>query len=369
MNVVAPGTGFQQRVDELLSRLSPVLKLKWISITASGFVLILGCFVIGMLAIVFTNNLFYLLVAMLLGFIAVSGFLSEWTIRGIDVRRYVPADTHALAPVFVSLEVRNLKKSFPSLCLLVKDRTYGGEAFMLQVHPGSSLKQRYLTRFDRRGLHSSGSLVASTTFPFGLFRKRADFDQDAEFLVLPPVRDLGIVLRSEALGSSDFRVAFKGDGTNIFSIRKYQWGDSKRLIHWKSTARLMEVMIKELEREVSGKVTLELDGGLGGRLEAAVALAASLSNHLEQRGVPYRVRAGQVSTAFDSGRRHLGVIFRMLALYDGEGGIPRDGVGKEEHVIRLVAPGCTAPENRRPIVVGPEWDWLLEPQITLEVPD
>ncbi|MBI2943425.1 MAG: DUF58 domain-containing protein [Candidatus Wallbacteria bacterium] len=343
-------------------RLRPALTPRWVTITVPGALVLGGCLFIGMLAIFFTNNLFYFLVAMILGFVAISGVLSEVSIRGLDMRRTVPASVHALAPVLVTLEISNLKTRFPSYCLHVRDETLDGEAFLLHVPPGEVGCQRYQAIFRRRGAYTFGRASIHTAFPFGFFRKWAVFEGAESIVVLPIVRDLDFMFRSQAVGSGDFRTAFRGEGTNLYSVREYRWGDSSRLIHWKSTARLMEVMIKDLEREVSGRVTLELAGGFGARLEPAVALAASLCNLLTKRQIHFAVRCGTESTVTDGGPRHLDVALRLLALYSDEPCDSRDLVGKEEHILYLAAPGTRAPAGRHLLEVGPEWDWLLDPQ-------
>ncbi|MBI3890895.1 MAG: DUF58 domain-containing protein [Candidatus Wallbacteria bacterium] len=343
-------------------RLRPALTPRWVTITPYGLLILTACFVIGMLAIFFTNNLFYFLVAMLLGFVSISGVLSEISIRGLDMRRSVPANVHALSPVFVTIEVTNLKKRFPSFCLHVRDEALAGEAFLLHIGPREVGRQRYQAVFPKRGSYTFGSASISTAFPFGFFRKWAVFQGNDPVLILPIVRDLQFLFRSQALGSGDFRTAFRGEGANLYSVREYRWGDSSRLIHWKSTARQMEVMIKELEREVSGKVTLELAGGFGVHLEPAVSLAASLANLLTQRQIHYRLRSASWTTATDGGAKHLDAALRLLALYDDLPLAQAEPPQKEEHILLLAPAGARGRPGRQLLELGPDWDWLLDPQ-------
>jgi uncharacterized protein (DUF58 family) len=339
--------------------LRKALTPRWVAITGMGLAVLGACLAVGGMAIFFTNNLFYLLVAMLLGFVSVSGVLSELTVRGLALRRNVPEDVFARSPVLITVELTNLKRRFPSFCLNVKDEQRGGETFLLHVAAGRIGRQRYETRFPVRGPAVLGEATVSTTFPFGFFRKRASFKESAPFLVLPQVQDLTTVLRSQAVGSGDFHRAHKGEGTNLFGIREYRWGDSSRLIHWKSTARMTEVMIKELEREVSGSVTVELAGGFTDRLETAVSLAASLALYLESRQIRFRLRTGAGATPFDTGKRHLRGVLRSLALYQNQRIEEFALLRKEEHVLCLVPEEREVPPGRQAFPVGPEWDWLL----------
>ena len=61
-----------------------------IHFTGGGLVFTLGAFAVGFAAMNTGNNLLYLLLGAMLGFITVSGWLSEQAIRGLVIHRHVP---------------------------------------------------------------------------------------------------------------------------------------------------------------------------------------------------------------------------------------------------------------------------------------
>jgi uncharacterized protein (DUF58 family) len=147
-----------------------------------------------------------------------------------------------------------------------------------------------------RGVHRIGPLVAYGGDPLGL----------AEFARTVPGSDLLLVLPRtvplhgvpHALGSTDGAhgagAAGTGQGRSDVLVRPYRSGDELRRVHWRSTARHDELMVRLEERPWRGGVTVLLDRragahrghGPGASLEWAVTFAASACVHLIGRGEP-----------------------------------------------------------------------------------
>jgi uncharacterized protein (DUF58 family) len=147
-----------------------------------------------------------------------------------------------------------------------------------------------------RGVHRIGPLSGRAADPLGL----AEFDRELagadRLLVLPRV----VALRGlpPALGAGDgipgAAVAHQGLGASDVLIRPYRYGDELRRVHWRSTARHDELMVRLEERPWRGGTTVLLDRrdaahrgrGAGSSLEFAVSLVASVCVHLIRRGEP-----------------------------------------------------------------------------------
>jgi uncharacterized protein (DUF58 family) len=86
--------------------------------------------------------------------------------------------------------------------------------------------------------------------------------------------------------------------------REYRHGDDLRRVHWRSTARRGELMVRREEQHWQSSGTLFLDTrrhayageGPGGSFEQAVSITASLGVHLSRAGMGLRfvTDAGQV---------------------------------------------------------------------------
>ncbi len=106
-----------------------------------------------------------------------------------------------------------------------------------------------------------GPLRAERTDPFGLARRTTD---------VAPVADLTVYPRVDAVhplpdspGSDRHlnapRAAFGVAGEDFYALRPYEVGDDLRRVHWPSTARRDELMIRQNETPWQGRATVLLD--------------------------------------------------------------------------------------------------------------
>ncbi len=141
----------------------------------------------------------------------------------------------------------------------------------------------------RRGLYTLGRVTVSGGDPFGLFHATKSFGRTQTVLVYPRPVDLADVRLppAELLGEGQVHKPTHYITSNAVSIRQYEYGDSYNRIHWPSTARTRELMVKLFEMDPASDVWIVTD--LDGRAQAgsgdesteeyAVTLAASIANH------------------------------------------------------------------------------------------
>ena len=140
----------------------------------------------------------------------------------------------------------------------------------------------------QRGLFTLGPWQARASDPFGLFQVTFDYPDSQSILVYPPIVHLpGLRLpRGAATGIGRTSRQALEVTTNAAGVRVYAPGDSTNRIHWRTTARLQELMVKTFDLEPSGDlwILLDLDAAVqaGEAAESTeeygVILAASLSN-------------------------------------------------------------------------------------------
>jgi uncharacterized protein (DUF58 family) len=97
--------------------------------------------------------------------------------------------------------------------------------------------------------------------PFGIFRLERTVAGTSEVLVYPQTTPLpGFTLPSAELpGGQDVKSRTYHVTPNVATIREYQPGDSFNRIHWRSTARIGQLMVKEFELDPTAEVYLVLD--------------------------------------------------------------------------------------------------------------
>ncbi|HQY99696.1 MAG TPA: DUF58 domain-containing protein [Propionicimonas sp.] len=149
---------------------------------------------------------------------------------------------------------------------------------------------RYQLRPQRRGRYRIGPLERTSGDGLGLARAAQVVPQYNELLVTPRVEPLGNLRAASGLGvAPDTTLLRTGHGSaDDVLIREYHQGDDMRRIHWRSTARTGQLMVRREERARDPIATIVLDNrarGYGGhdadeRFEWAVSAVASLCVHL-----------------------------------------------------------------------------------------
>lgn len=205
-------------------------------------------------------HLFYLLLALL----ALSYLWAWLNLRGLQVQR--EAFTHRSQVGEQARErvtIRNLWP-FPKLWLELQDHStmpQHSSGFVTYL-PGND-RRRWVTRTPctMRGKFSLGPATLVSGDPFGIFRLERKVPGSSEVLVYPQTTALpGFSLPSAELpGGQDVKSRTYHVTPNVASIREYQPGDSFNRIHWRSTARSGQLMVKEFELDPTAEIYLVLD--------------------------------------------------------------------------------------------------------------
>nr|WP_232531361.1 DUF58 domain-containing protein [Microlunatus antarcticus] len=136
--------------------------------------------------------------------------------------------------------------------------------------------------------------MVRTTDPFGLVRLDRTFTATSEVVVTPQVFDLGRVAGGGSGGSAgEARPRRIGVlGADDVLVREYRQGDDVRRIHWRSTARSGELMVRREEQALDPSTTVLLDSrasahagrGIHHSLEWGVSAVASVGLQLAEDG-------------------------------------------------------------------------------------
>lgn len=153
-----------------------------------------------------------------------------------------------------------------------------------RIARGKSLQiQHSFTPFARGNLVLRGIWLTRTD-PLGLCRSLHFIELPASLVVLPAMNEVQLPeMPSARHAQEQMAASSSGDGEEFVGLRQYRSGDSPRMIHWKSMARLGYPVVKEYQAEFSTRHALLLDtvqAPAGVAFEEAIVLTASLINHL-----------------------------------------------------------------------------------------
>lgn len=157
----------------------------------------------------------------------------------------------------------------------------------------------YQVRSDVRGRFEVGPMSVRVSDPFGLVELGRAFHTTSALTVTPRTVVLApIPLGGSESGSGDNRPrAFATGSAEDVTVREYHRGDDLRRVHWPSSARTGELMVRREEQPWHSRATVFLDNravvhrgeGIASSLETAVSAAASVAVHLTRRGFAVRL--------------------------------------------------------------------------------
>src|SRR5688572_33360910 len=219
------------------------------------------------------------------------------------VRTVTPQLVVAGQPATVELTVSNESRT-PTGVLLLEERL----PYVLGTRPRFVLEglghgwrrhATYQVRSELRGQFQIGPMPVRVTDPFGLVELGRTFHATTRLTVTPRTSPLpNIPLGGAWTGSGDNRPrAFATGSAEDVTVREYRRGDDLRRVHWRSSAKMGELMVRREEQPWQSRATLFLDNrlrahrgqGIAASPEAAVSGAGSIAVHLSHRGFTVRL--------------------------------------------------------------------------------
>jgi uncharacterized protein (DUF58 family) len=279
---------------------------------------------------------------------------------GFDATRQPhPPRVHAGQASRVELSVRNTAAR-RSPVVVVRDPFDRGRRWarflLAPLQTGETARAAYRLPTDRRGVFELGPLTVHLRDPFSLAQKVVEVAPATKLTVYPkvvPIDPLPHTLGHDPHAGADHPTALGRGGEDFYALREYQMGDDLRRVHWKSTARMGELMIRQDEMPWQGRATVVLDLRLAAHdaasLERAISAAASIvSACWQHRSLVRLVSTDGTDSGFAAGHAHVDAILEYLATADVErsgGLVPlvdrlrRDGNGGALAVITTSAAG------------------------------
>jgi uncharacterized protein (DUF58 family) len=239
-------------------------------------------------------------------------------------RELHPARVQAGGSSRVELSVRN--QSFRTSPLVTArdpfDKGRRWARFLLSpLLPGEVGHAAYRLPTDARGVFDLGPLQLQLADPLGIAVRSVVAADATKLTVFPRVdaiQPLPRTLGYDPQAGADQPNALGRTGEDFYALRPYELGDDLRRVHWKSSAKLDELMIRQDEMPWEGRSTVVLDLRRGvhtpASLELAVSAAASVASASWRRhGLLRLITTDDVDSGFASGHAHVDAILEHLA--------------------------------------------------------
>jgi uncharacterized protein (DUF58 family) len=237
------------------------------------YYLFIVVFIIGG-AVLGEVNLLVALAGMMVG-----PFLFNWrfvqlTLRGLVVTRRLPRRVCAGEILTVSITAENRRQRLASWVVMVQDQlqrfndasgqqSRSVRVLLPRIPVNQSCTAQYRTLIMQRGRYTFGPMQISTRFPLGLVQAITSHRDESSLLVYPKLGNLTPrwlqVVNSRLVGSQSegrHQGLMEGD---YYGLREWRTGDSLRWIHWRTSAKLGDLAVRQFEQQRNRDLALVLD--------------------------------------------------------------------------------------------------------------
>lgn len=264
-----------------------------IGATVPGVFLIALAMGIGTAAYNTASNILFITLSLLLACLLLSGLLSWFNLMGVCWRLRPAGPWRAGHETLVTVGVRNTKAWLPTyglwfdlktqprrgaasapapapdekidvkaaLAAAERDIARGRIFLRERIEPRGEVELDWVHRPVKRGEAVLELEGVGSFFPFGFLRKTIGTGVRQPVLVWPAQVDYQWKGAAGAAlaGTQGSRQPRAGAGEDLHALRKYQQGDSHRLVHWKASARFGRLMVRQFAAETLDGYVLRLD--------------------------------------------------------------------------------------------------------------
>lgn len=342
-----------------------------VRLTREGKVFLLFTLLVLLSALHTGVNLIYLTFSVLASALLLSYALASAARLIVRVQRELPVEVTAGETFRARLLLKNRSAWLPAYCVSVQHHWPRGvesdyeRHLVLRLPPGRDEALEFPVRATRRGRHPLADFSFGSRFPFGFFELVSRGEGSGELTALPRLGELpeGVLLE-EASGAETLRRRrfHSRHAEEFFGLREYRPGDNVSWIHWRTSARHRQLMVREYAAPEQHRFLIALksvtppgnervgvEPGLDPPLERAISFAATLAQELTRRDASVALASYVPRPRFipyDTGRHHLVRIWRELAL------LRPAPEGSWEELLRQ--PGLFGPERCTAVFIGLE---------------
>lgn len=245
----------------------------------------------------------------------------------VSVARTVrPVRVHAGSPARVDLRIANVgKRRTPVLRVRDPvDRTRGADISVGPLHAGEQARASYAVPTERRGVIGIGPMRIDITDPFGLATVKVSASAAASLTVFPRIDQISPLAQTagrDPHGGIQDAQALGRVGDDFYALRQYSVGDDLRRVHWPTTARRGELMVRQDELPWQGRVTVLVDCRSSHQneetFERSVSAAASIiAASSRRRDLIRLITTAGGDSGFATGHTHIDSLFEHLAVVE-----------------------------------------------------
>lgn len=288
---------FKRSLRQVPVKLNP---LYGIHLGRSMFLLLAAFILLGLMAFITQLELLFWATSLSVAVFFVSVLLPGWVINSLEVTKMIPDSGIVSRPLTITYTVRNKHRFFPLHSIRIVELFSPEQVeelphvYIPVVEAGETLTFRVSVTPAHRGhIACMGTRIASR-YPFGLLTRFRTMEDTKRIVVYPA---MGALTSSflPAHKASEYQMGItmprqKGYSDEFYALREYRVGDNPRFIHWRRTARMGRLVVREMSQYAPHRLTLILDTFMPEKkknrilFEQMVSFAATLLCHSLERG-------------------------------------------------------------------------------------
>jgi uncharacterized protein (DUF58 family) len=238
-------------------------------------------------------NLLLLFAYLMVVILVLNGVLAWLHVRRVTAERAPLPPLFAGEPVPLRATARNTGSRAATVGVAIEAGDVAARWLLYRLKRGASAECIERRSFPRRGRYRSPPLLVWSGFPFGFLRHERPADAGAELIVLPTpgvvdADELRRWMLRQAGGEGRARRVLRrvtSDQADVRGVRPYRSGDSLRSVHWRTSARRGELMVREYDAAPAPDLVLVVEPWLPpeatdahrANLEAALGMAAAVA--------------------------------------------------------------------------------------------
>ncbi len=259
----------------------------------------------------------YVMSGLIVALISIAIFSVRQALRGITIQRSLLEPVQAGEALKIHLVVQNNSAQSKAWLQVIDHLPPGLSKPHTEVVPQVLARQDIKIQYDllaqHRGIYRWQRVQIRTGAPLGLVWASRQCHNPIQAIVHPRILPLSHCPLIDQMGNDPSRsqlsnrMAQGATSGQTRSLRPYRWGDSTRLIHWRTSARTGELRVRELETFTSGqRIVIALDSAKSWQpedFEQAVSAAATLYFYAVKQQL--QVQLWTASTGLVTGDRNV----------------------------------------------------------------
>ena len=240
-----------------------------ISLTREGVIYLFMLLFIGAGANLGRENALMLVFSLMAGPYVLNGWIIFNMLRKTTVSRTATRRVMAGETLSVRVRLTNDKSWMSSRLMVVRDSVQHDREVLepavlfVRIPPKASRVAVYQLRLMHRGRYQFGPMMVSSNFPLGLGERGCISDAPHELLVHPRIGRLAPNWRGHFFRATEL-VHQDSTRQGVFhdefhTLREYRHGDNPRDIHWKTSARQQELVVREFRQTRDHELVVILD--------------------------------------------------------------------------------------------------------------